>query len=251
MFENIFREKLNKTVNQKAFDITTEKNIAKKLDAHIIPSELHAIDSLNRDKVTEIIKSSNYSVKSEFLAILFWGYFFQVNYKNNQLRLLNWLKEPDSTQKLELIKNTIQESDDPNNLFRCFTNQKQLKIPGLGYAYFTKLFYFYTRERNKILPILDKWLSLGWIVLSAELNGDDDVLFYYKNKDNRLGSMKRKQSLGYAKYVKFMDDTAKKFNTSIESLEIAMFGSDLRVHTDDNNIRNHYIVWLTKNNFTV
>ena len=249
MFENIIREKLRNHVTQTAFDITTEKNRFKSLGAEL-PAELIDLNTLNRDKVTEIINSPNYSVQAEFLGILFWGYFFTVNYKRNKIRFLEWLNEPNSTSKLEFIKSTIQNSDDPNKLFKSFTKKDQLKIPGLGYAYFTKLFYYYTRERDTVFPILDKWLSIGWIVLSNELV-NDEALFYYKNKDNRLGSMQRRQSEGYAKYVQFMNETARKFNSNVESLEIAMFGSDRREDTTMNNIRNQYLRWLIDNNFNI
>ena len=63
--------------------------------------------------------------------------------------------------------------------------------------------------------------------------------------------MQRRQSEGYAKYVQFMNETARKFNSNVESLEIAMFGSDRREDTTMNNIRNQYLRWLIDNNFNI
>lgn len=55
---------------------------------------------------------------------------------------------------MDNIKVIIINSKSPSQLFKKFT--REYKIPGLNYAYFTKLFFFYREANEKTTyPILD------------------------------------------------------------------------------------------------
>jgi hypothetical protein len=231
------------------FDITSQKkkylNYAKQLPYFFINKS-----ELSKQEVIELIKNNKHDNKTEFLSILFWGIYFDVITKKADLNALVEFIESNSFEDImDDIKVTIINSESPSQLFKKFT--KEFKIPGLSYAYFTKLFFFYREASNKTTyPILDKWLSNAWCALDGSINKNSEVYNkYYKGRTNPIfdGILKRNKDTAYEEYVRFMDETAKKENTTISNLEEKLFGAHLGKY-QNNNPRTLYREWALKNN---
>lgn len=216
-----------------------------------LPKSFSNINNINKNQVIEWIRSNEKTNKEEFLAILFWGIYFKVLARSPRVifLLINFIESNEFESTIIDYKQEIISSKSPSQLFKKFN--KEYKIPGLGYAYFTKLFFFYREANNKTTyPILDKWLSNAWCALDGSINKNSEVYNkYYKGRTNPIfdGILKRNKDTAYEEYVRFMHETAKKENTTISNLEEKLFGAHLGEYPN-NNPRTLYREWALKNN---
>lgn len=246
MIKDILKLSTNFTSN---FDITNQKNKYLSLSKNL-PEFLINKSSLSKNEVIEIIKNKNHDNKTELLSILFWGIYFEViTKKKDIISIIKFIESDSFEKKMSDIKNTIIDSKSPSQLFKKF--ERELKIPGLGYSYFTKLFFFYREAYGKTTyPILDKWLSNAWCAIDGATNKNTEVYNkFYKgaSKPKFDGALKRSKDKAYGIYVKFMEETAKREDITIVHLEEKLFGAHLSKYPI-NNPRTIYRDWALKNN---
>jgi hypothetical protein len=123
--------------------------------------------------------------------------------------------------------------------FRKMMQDKENSVPGVGYRYFTKIFFFIGQANAniKVKPlILDKWTSNAFYALLAQVN-PDDVCKYFReikdasNKDHPGEVIVRsghKLFDAYDRYVKEMNDWSGDLSVEPARLEEFVFGADLR-----------------------
>jgi hypothetical protein len=219
-----------------------------KLPAYL--SEFLKEDSkLSKTDVIQIIKDASATSKDEFLAILFWGAYFRVTARSprTQRALVGFISDQNFDTALAQIKSAILKSDDPESLFRSFSYRGKFKIPGLSYAYFTKLFFFYREaEGLSTYPILDKWLCSAWCAIDGALNQNTRVYdTYFRSPKSKEPSflLLRRSAQAYGEYVAFMSETSKRCGLSVADFQEEISGRDLRVQPNSFNPRNEYKAW--------
>ena len=239
---------LSNQVTQESFKIAGQ---LKRIDnlGFQYPSCFNDINSLNRESVVGIVQSSQHSYREKLLAIMFWGIFFEVVMKSGKLKFLHWINREGAEAEIERRFFEIEKSSDPADLFRRF--DKSLKIPGLGYAYYTKIFFF-VREASKksAYPILDKWLMMAFIAVQGSENQSLELYEkYMKKSDENIfdGILRRKKSEAYMEYVSFLHSLASKHKLSVDEVETRLFGWDLRKNTSPTNPRVLYQKWALAN----
>jgi hypothetical protein len=127
-----------------------------------------------------------------------------------------------------------------------FSYKGDLKIPGLSYAYFTKLFFFYREaEGLSTYPILDKWLCMAWCAIDGTLNKNTRVYdtYFRSSKSDYSFQLLTKPDQAYGEYVAFMSETSKRYGLSVADFQEKIFGRDLRVQPNSFNPRNEYKAW--------
>jgi hypothetical protein len=203
---------------------------------------------LSKMDVIQIIKDASSSPRDEFLAILFWGAYFRVTARSPRIQraLLDFILDQNFDTALAQVKTAILESDDSESLFRSFSYCGKFKIPGLSYAYFTKLFFFYREaEGLSTYPILDKWLCMAWCAVDGTLNENTRVYdtYFRSPKSKSIFLLRRKPAQAYGEYVAFMSETSNHYGLSVADFEEKLFGRDLRVEPNSFNPRNEYKAW--------
>jgi hypothetical protein len=234
-----------------AYEVSQSNSFGCELPAYL--RELLKEDcKLSKADAIEIIKDASSTSKDEFLAILFWGAYFRVTARSprTQRALVGFISDRNFDTALTQIKSAILKSDDPESLFRLFSYRGKFKIPGLSYAYFTKLFFFYREaEGLSTYPILDKWLCMAWCAVDGTLNGNTRVYDTYFRKDIESAEsdssfqLLRKTAQAYGEYVAFMSETSNHYGLSVADFEEKLFGRDLRVEPNSFNPRNEYKTW--------
>lgn len=235
-----------------SFSIEREKVTFVKMGGNL-SKNLSDLKELDRGKVLDIISSPKFGPIDEFIAILFWGIYFQVSYKKPAQSLINWLSHPSASEEIEKRKQAIIHSENPADLFKDFDYKGKFKIPGISYAYFTKLFYFYRKSEDKyVYPIMDKWLSIAWVVIDNELTEGHDVYEkYFKNNENKLGYLRRKKRYAYSDYTQFIHSLSSKYNESPSQIELSLFGEDLKSNKNEENPRIMYKEWALNNGYQI
>ena len=239
---------LSNQVTQESFKIEGQLRRIDKLGFQY-PSYFNDIKALNREAVVGIVQSSQHSYREKLLAIMFWGIFFEVVMKSGKLKFLDWINKEGAEAEIERRFSEIEQSSDPADLFRRF--EKSLKIPGLGYAYYTKIFFF-IREASKksAYPILDKWLMMAFIAVHGSENQSLELYKrYMKKSDENIfdGILRRKKSEAYKEYVAFLHSLASEHKLSVNEVETRLFGRDLRKDTSPTNSRVLYQKWAVAN----
>lgn len=231
-----------------AYEVSQSNSFGCELPAYL--REFLKEDSkLSKTDVIEIIKDASSTPRDEFLAILFWGAYFRVTALSpkTQRALLDFILDQNFDTELAQVKTAILESDDPESLFRSFSYRGKFKIPGLSYAYFTKLFFFYKEaEGLSTYPILDKWLCSAWCAVDGTLNQNTRVYdTYFRSSKSKEPSflLRRKSAQAYGEYVAFMSETSNHYGLSVADFEEKLFGRDLRVEPNSFNPRNEYKAW--------
>lgn len=120
------------------------------------------------------------------------------------------------------------------------------KIPGVGHAYFTKLFFFLgeTMEGIEIKPLVyDKWLANAHCALLIQLLQDNSNFeLPYKGVNSfypfslRIPSGKKKATL-YQQYISVLNLWAKELNIMPSRLEEFLFGKSLKTFNQPENSR--------------
>jgi hypothetical protein len=245
-------EILNLPQAQAPFVITPQLRRIENLNLEF-PDYFEGIESLSRDDVTEILSSERRTYKEKLFAILLWGIYFEVAQKGPKVNLINWVEQENSESEIKIRFDEIANSDSPKKLFEVF--QKDLKIPGLGYAYYTKIFYFVRKAEGKsIYPILDKWLMCAFTAISGTLDGNTNVFKKYMKKAGQNifdGGLRRKKPECYVEYVQLLTSIASEKNIEVDYLEEKLFGVDLRCDRSANNPRNMYRDWAIKNGLKI
>ena len=230
-----------------AYEVSQSNSCGCELPAYL--RELLKEDcKLSKKDVFQIIKDASATSKDEFLAILYWGAYFRVTARSprTQRVLAAYIADGNVDTALTRIKSAILKSDDPGSLFRLFAYQGDLKIPGLSYAYFTKLFFFYREtEGLSTYPILDKWLCSAWCAIDATLNMNTRVYdtYFRSSKAGNNFQLLRKAAQAYGEYVAFMSETSKRYGLTVADFEEQLFGRDLRIQPNNFNPRNEYKAW--------
>lgn len=231
------------------FDIEVQKK--KYLNFHnSLPDFFLNKSLLSKNEIVKLIREGKSSKKTELLAILFWGVYFSVINRNDTIMsLLNFINKTDFEEIMEDKISLIVDSNSPSNLFLLFQNEH--KIPGLGYAYFTKLFFFYRLAYNKEpYLILDKWLCRAWCAIDGSINNNTMVFdtYFRTNIDFHFhGELRRKKHIAYGNYISFMKKISEINNINIIDLEEKLFGADKRLNPIKNP-RFFYLKWAEKNN---
>jgi hypothetical protein len=248
----IIEENLNhiKSIEQYNFPIHSELNKAFKIAKEFMINDFFLLGinqklsneniiSINRKELNEIIQSDLFDNKEKTFLILCWGIYFTVSYKKNKVLLLNFFNKKDvrffDSFVLNIKKCDSESKTDVVKLFSSF--EKEFKLPGIGYAYFTKLFYFFSVKND--FPILDKWLVKSYVYL---LNSDDSIenrqnillCVYNKNPiiENKDFRIKRKKGEFYFSYLSLLKSYCSKYNLTITQIETFLFGWDLGSSVD-------------------
>lgn len=248
---------IDKILKLKSFpsEFTIENQKKKYLEFdNSLPDYFVVKQTLSKKDVINLIQEKKFSKKTELLAILFWGLYFKVNAKNPKSIkiLIEFINSKDFDNEIIKRVSQIIESKSPSELFYSFS--KELKIPGLDYAYFTKLFYFYRIANNKEpFLILDKWLCRAWCAIDGH-NNKNTYIFdtYFKTKSfcDFHGVLMRRKHIAYNDYILFMKDIANSKNLTIDSLEEKLFGADKK-QFKEGNPRNFYLEWAQENNILI
>ena len=230
-----------------AYEVSQSNSFGCELPAYL--RELLKEDcKLSKVDVIQIIKDASATSKDEFLAILFWGAYFRVTARSprTQRALVGFISDRNFDTALAQMKSAILKSDDPESLFRSFSYRGKFKIPGLSYAYFTKLFFFYREaEGLSTYPILDKWLCSAWCAIDGTLNQNTRVYdtYFRSPKSQSIFLLRRKSAQAYGEYVAFMSETSKCCGLSVADFQEEISGRDLRVQPNSFNPRNEYKAW--------
>jgi len=243
------KEIIEKSTVKTSFNITEGKNRVKNLKTEInskegahlnekLPLYLEEKDFISKEEIIELIKSKKYNRKTEVYSILLWGvYFHAVPNKEIKKELLKYIESKDFLELIEIIISEIIKSNNSNVLFKRFKEDKELQIPGINYAFFTKFFFFYRAalapEKQTYL-ILDKWLSIAWCMIELISNNTEIINNFYGNRskgklyvDGRLKNNKYVNSNVYGEYLKFMIRLSEEFSISVIELEEKLFGHNL------------------------
>ena len=230
--------------NQAPFDIKPQLRRIQNMKMGY-PEMFDKLEPLSREDLKEIVSSTNHSYKDKLFAILLRGIYFEVVQKGPKLKLLEWINQDDSEDEIGKRFKAISESNSPRTLFKSFQNE--FKIPGLGFAYFTKIFYFVRKAEGKtVYPILDKWLICAYTAISAEIEGNLNTFIKYMKEPGRYnfdGGLRRKKPECYENYVHLMTTTSEERGIDIDVLEEKLFGVDLRRDSSMHNPRNMYRNW--------
>jgi hypothetical protein len=122
----------------------------------------------------------------------------------------------------ENIRDNIYASTWKNNnelgeLFKKHT-AGEFQIPGIKYAFFTKLFFFFSKDNT--LPILDKWLLTAYVFL---LKNEGNTTLEEINYNMNFLLTKKKEN-AYCLYVRYMNEIANSFHIPLNNLETFLFG---------------------------
>jgi hypothetical protein len=118
---------------------------------------------IDRNGVFEVIHDNQNDTLYKIALIACWGWFFKVMrrniYRSNFVVFVNGLNQNiNYNNYVQLNPDSIHNND---GLEQIYINLKygNLKIPSFGSAYFTKILYFYSFNKNSPLIILDKHIS--------------------------------------------------------------------------------------------
>lgn len=138
-------------------------------------------------------------------------------------------------------------------LFSEFSDKDRYKIPGVDYAYFTKIFFFIGQKRAdvRLKPlILDKWTCTAFCALLLSEGQNEQVHYYFRafNKTNGASprSGQRRVAL-YESYVRNMNFWADKLRVQPDMLEQYVFGHNRKIIKTEPNIRDEFIEICAKN----
>ena len=264
---DLINEHINRIENieQVSFDVILEIEKGLKLlndkykDSVLISLKRKLIEQritkLNRTSLIEICNENKFNSKEKVLLILCWGIYFTVVSSQNSLngrRLIEFINETDESFFNNLIleiRNTNE--NDKSSLILLFQKfNKEFKINGIRYPYFTKLFFFFSK--NNSLPIMDKWLTKSFIYLvlnDSKINQFEKKeitnSIYQKNPllENKSFNVKRTPSDFYFLYVTYLNQIAKLLNIRLGDLETFLFGWNLKEKSKLNEYTNPRVVY--------
>jgi hypothetical protein len=124
---------------------------------------------ITRDDLIRIFTDWNDPVLG-LVATMVWGGIRAKGKKRNHLHSLLQMGEDNLREKMERLREIIRSADLERAFKEC-SSGGDLKLNGVGYAFFTKLFCFIGNVPPVLNPaplILDKWTSNAFLILGAQ-----------------------------------------------------------------------------------
>lgn len=207
---------------------------------------------INRADIVNLFRDGNPYLG--FVAAMVWGF---INASRPRVKdgdrtttnLYRALSHPE-----EKVVNAVKNAErnfilgDFRTPFNDMMPNGRHRIPGIGYAYFTKIFFFAGQANTeiKIKPLIfDKWTSNAFFALLAQTH-PNDICKYFRvvNDGEKTGSpghvsLRSGEKLidAYVRFVKLMNYWATRISASPDKLEEFVFGYDLRSGSRDKNPR--------------
>jgi len=153
--------------------------------------------------------------------------------ETNFYKILSYKKE--SIEESIIFSNKCFEEGDFKTPFKQMMPSNKYKIPGVGYPYFTKIFFFLGQSNDhiKIKPlILDKWTSNSFYALLSQSYPEDIPKFFRTIKSSKNTNSPGEVVLrsgknlinAYERFNHLMNDWAQQLNISPDKLEEFVFG---------------------------
>lgn len=182
--------------------------------------------------------------------------------KNKCLQQVLALKEDDLEQRLRRIRELVRRMKLKEAFLSCCEGGDN-RIPGVGMAFFTKVFFFVGASDAGVTPkplILDQWTTNAFFALRGQSKGTDDVrtLFTIPSQDrfkkDKFKSVSIKgyseiQAKAYLEYVELMNGWAGQLNVTPDKLEQFVFGTDRRRDRSPTNPRNELVAIIERQLF--
>lgn len=113
------------------------------------------------------------------------------------------------------------------------------KIPGMGHAFFTKIFFFVSMAQKftVIAPIYDKWTKLAHCALLYDSDNEHLAKKYFAKRTNDIVNLRACASDAYEDYVQKMGLWATALKVSVCQLETFIFGNHKSIDKSDDNPR--------------
>lgn len=183
-----------------------------------------------------------------FIAAIVWGGILAGRPGRGQDKRTHFLKVLSFPEKIIEVAIKDTESCFINNdlatPFKNMMNKGKYKIPGVGYAYFTKIFFFLGQANDaiKFKPlILDKWTSNGFFALLSQTYPEKVYGLFSKIGEGNPGEVRLRSGETLAKvyslYVDLMNKWSKNIKVTPDKLEEFIFGFHLRRGSQENNPR--------------
>lgn len=200
------------------------------------------IENVNRTQIVEWVQNNSFTKKELCLIIFCWGIYFSVFRQQNRNYITNLSDFFNVTGDLFFddlwlaVQNTNPvDQNSIQTLVRSFNYKRDFYIPGVGYSYFTKLFYFFS-QNNRLL-ILDKWLTIAYLYLLR--NDEDNQYQNYLRQAveglglphiytlNNIGRFNRRFAQNYANYIFYITEISIYYELLPGKLETFLFGWNL------------------------
>jgi len=198
---------------------------------------------ISRADIVNLFRSGNSYLG--FVAAMVWGY---INASRPRVsggdrtttNLYRALSHPEQ-KVLNAIKNAEHyfTMGDFRTPFKYMMQNGRYRIPGIGYAYFTKIFFFAGQANTeiKIKPLIfDKWTSNAFFALLSQTHPNEISKFFRAVKDGKKAGSPgvislrsgKKLSNAYVRFVELMNYWASSIGVSPAKLEEFLFGYSLK-----------------------
>jgi hypothetical protein len=164
------------------------------------------------------------------VATMVWGGIRAKGEKGNHLHSLLQMGEDNLREKMERLRKIIR-SGDLERAFKECSSGGDLKLNGVGYAFFTKLFCFIGHVPPVLNPaplILDRWTSNAFLVLGAQaapkISWEEFFDTAPLHKDQPATWRKPPDSALYRVFVSWFNHWAGQLRCSALQLEQFVFG---------------------------
>lgn len=209
---------------------------------------------ITRSNINNLFEKNN--IYLGFVASMVWGGISSTRPKikgdKTTTDLYKVLSYPEDLIKKSIYDTNIQlEKGNIEIPFNNFMPKGKYKIPGVGYSFFTKIFFFLGQANTsiKIKPLIfDKWTKNAFYALLVETHPaeiNDYFLGINENTEVNIRSGK-KLTVAYIRYVELMNNWSKEINIAPDKLEKFLFGYSRK----DKNITNPRLeLWDIIQNF--
>jgi hypothetical protein len=168
------------------------------------------------------------------VAAMVWGGISIAGFTGDNLTPLLLMGEPALLARMEALR-TLVRSGALEQAFEDCSPQGGLKFDGVGFAYFTKLFYFLGQVPPVLNPaplILDRWTSLAFLVLGKQVCDSPLWREWFNTEalcedDVPLWRAPRPTPAMYRIYVAWFNHWAQELGTPAAQLEQFVFGWSL------------------------
>lgn len=167
------------------------------------------------------------------VATMVWGA-IDTGTRADNLSALLLSGEESLRNRMEALSPLIRAGDIERAFVECSPG-RPLKLSGVDYPYFTKLFYFMGQVRPVLQPaplILDKWTSNAFLVLGRQVCPSERWQRWFRTEPLCSGKAaawdSRPSAHKYCLYVAWFNHWARQLGTSASQLEQFVFGWDRR-----------------------
>jgi uncharacterized membrane protein len=185
--------------------------------------------SINQNPLNRQILLNNFLINT-----LMWGNFDVVvgrYHHTNAVNVINGIPNF-SNYSTNFINNLNNANISISDKYSLFLNNGLLKLPYVGYAYFTKFLHFYSFGNNQQtdMLILDKWAIYSWCSIIIELNLVNEFPLLPRLLKLRKGKFIPQSITGnlYQRYNQFFSAQSALLNMTTNEFEEQVFGWDLR-----------------------